>query len=75
MKIEQCSTPMTIFKGSWKPRTELVHDDTKFHFPIGSEVEYDCIEGHKLVGAKILECTSDKMWSKIAPSCIPEDGL
>ncbi|XP_064626004.1 sushi, von Willebrand factor type A, EGF and pentraxin domain-containing protein 1-like [Lineus longissimus] len=46
-------------------------------------VEYDCIQGHRLVGEKIRYCQEDATWSGATPSCdvitcpksaVPENG-
>lgn len=62
-----CSPPVNIYKGSWMLKTgEKIGDE----YAVGTEVEYSCKEGYKLIGAETLECTSLRMWSKVPPMCL-----
>ena len=36
---------------------------------IGDTATYTCNEGHKLVGAPVLNCQSDGMWDNSPPIC------
>ncbi|XP_076441635.1 uncharacterized protein LOC143280820 [Babylonia areolata] len=67
VRPERCSPPMTIYKGKWTLKSRTAIDG---HFPVGSEVEYSCMPGYRLVGAEMLKCTADRLWSKIPPICV-----
>ena len=71
VRPERCSPPMTVYKGKWTPKTQAAING---HFPVGSEVAYSCLEGYRLVGAEMLKCTADRLWSKIPPICVPQSG-
>ena len=62
---------MTIYKGKWTLKTQTTVDG---HFPVGSEVEYSCTDGYRIVGAEILKCTADRLWSKVPPICVLQSG-
>lgn len=66
---EYCTTPISFFRGKWRPKTQTIVDD---YFPVGSEVQYYCDVGYRLAGAEVLKCTSDRLWSKIPPICIQD---
>lgn len=67
VRPERCSPPMSVYKGKWTPKTETAIDG---RFPVGSEVEYSCMPGYRLVGAEMLKCTADRLWSKVPPICV-----
>ncbi|KAK7480333.1 hypothetical protein BaRGS_00028380 [Batillaria attramentaria] len=64
-----CQPPATIYKGLWTLKTGQKVGDK---FTVGSEVQYSCKAGYKLIGAETLECTSFPSWSKVAPMCLLE---
>nr|XP_042895666.1 sushi, von Willebrand factor type A, EGF and pentraxin domain-containing protein 1 isoform X2 [Parasteatoda tepidariorum] len=60
-KIISCPPPSHIEHGKY--------EESKFTF--GSKVTYLCDFGYKIEGSFELTCLADKMWSDVAPKCVP----
>ncbi|XP_025103387.1 sushi, von Willebrand factor type A, EGF and pentraxin domain-containing protein 1-like isoform X1 [Pomacea canaliculata] len=63
-----CPPPRDIYSGAWKVKTGQKDGDM---YAVGTEVQYTCQVGYKLIGSQTLECTSSRQWSKVAPVCLP----
>lgn len=77
---EVCVTPPYIQYGNWNLITKSKQDISLAYeqgemsyskYAVGTEVEYTCQAGYKLVGARVLQCLSNQEWSNAAPICIP----
>ena len=43
--------------------------NVKFYYPVGSQVQYECLPGLTLDGAPMLECLENAIWSSSVPLC------
>ncbi|XP_032826473.2 sushi, von Willebrand factor type A, EGF and pentraxin domain-containing protein 1-like [Petromyzon marinus] len=51
------------------PQRNLISTGNSFSF--NSLLFMSCVEGYKLVGSAILQCTASRTWSNAFPKCIP----
>ncbi|CAB3226423.1 unnamed protein product [Arctia plantaginis] len=63
--VVQCEDPPRVANA----RVASSHNASVF----GAIVEYTCLRGHKLLGAKKIACLATGLWDKPAPTCQPEE--
>ncbi|BFZ07328.1 hypothetical protein BsWGS_10366 [Bradybaena similaris] len=75
-----CEPPAYVRNGNWnlvvkndRDITFEQHGDTQYpKFEVGTQIEYSCSPGYKLVGHRVFECLPSQIWSSTSPECIPE---
>ncbi|KAJ8309392.1 hypothetical protein KUTeg_014266 [Tegillarca granosa] len=71
LEMKVCEEPTIIRNGRWsiKQVPMIVKPHSGNNFPVGSEVQYECYNGFKMVGYPVIVCMSNKQWSHHAPQC------
>ena len=60
--VKACTYPGTVIGG-------VMVSNVKFYYPVGSQVQYECLPGLTLDGAPMLECLENAIWSSSVPLC------
>ncbi|GBL94820.1 Limulus clotting factor C [Araneus ventricosus] len=78
--LEQCTDPGPIANGGVIvyysiARARRSPSVSAIKYPVGTRLEYDCIEEYRLQGERQLNCRSTGQWSGKKPTCVAECGL